>query len=393
MVRTTGNSKISIVLVLSITILIGAALVTGTVINIVSAANSGVKVQPKTYQHPATSIGSTHIVSSAAHGRVNVQPNQHYVTKTLLRGRASLSQCWDLQQKPPPPYGIYYPVPVTCDAKIPGLQIRSTPTSTTIKFDYEGKLLGWSGSVAGDVSGHSGYRGLDNAPIEIKVFVGKDKHLVYQPGVVATTGLDGTFNGTFALCDDPKYSDHSAILTAYVHAASDGTIPGSKYPGPYVLPVEYSLSFGLGVCPSMVHFTDMHITSNPNNDFMFSGKLIREGGPIVGTPINLLANYLDNKPGHVHYFHCLPDKNPTCTTVQEGQLSLYPPGTGILKYETTKADGTFSGSFAACDLSTGYKSDAQLTAQGPTTGVWAFTTMPCSEHLGVHRVVPTIHHT
>ncbi len=73
---------------------------------------------------------------------------------------------------------------------------------------------------------------------------------------------------------------------------------------------------------------------------------------------------------------------------------MVPVGTGILTPKTTNADGTFSGSFTACDLSTGGTSDAQLSAGvngygGLPTGVWAFTTIPCSEHLGAHRVVPT----
>lgn len=70
MVRTTGNLKISIMLVLSISIL-AAVLVTGTVVKIVSAANS-INVQTKTHQHPVTSTGNPHIVSSAVHG-INIQ--------------------------------------------------------------------------------------------------------------------------------------------------------------------------------------------------------------------------------------------------------------------------------------------------------------------------------
>ncbi len=280
MFSTGENQKISIILVLSITTL-AAVLVTGTVVNIVSAANS-VNVQPKTNQRPVTSTGRPHIVSSTAHGSVSIQPNQHHVIKTLLAPHTKgLGQCWNVLEKPPPPYGIYIAYTVTCPAEIPGIHLFTKDTT----INFWGKLLGWKGSVAGDVSGASKYYEVDNAHIEIKVVVGKDKHLVCcQPSVLATTGLDGTFSGTFTLCDDPKYSDHGAILTAYLVGPSGSdtvTIDSKQYPGPYLLPVESSLPFGVNVCPSMIHFTDMHITSNPNYDFTFSGKLMREGVRLV----------------------------------------------------------------------------------------------------------------
>jgi hypothetical protein len=67
--------------------------------------------------------------------------------------------------------------------------------------------------------------GIDNAPIEIKVMMGKDKHAWYTPGVVTKTRYeDATYSGSFSLYDDPKYSDHNAYLTAYL------TIPGQRRP-------------------------------------------------------------------------------------------------------------------------------------------------------------------
>ena len=131
MVRTEENVKISIILVLSITIFT-TVLVTGTVINIISSAAYGsaaaktINVQTKTNQHPVTGTGILHIVSSAAHGSVNVQPNtnQHPVTKTLLGGRASPTgpsgyQCWDVKYYPEPPYGRPMPpIQANCARKI-----------------------------------------------------------------------------------------------------------------------------------------------------------------------------------------------------------------------------------------------------------------------------------
>jgi len=397
MVRKTGNIKISIILVLSIT----AVLVTGTVVNIVSAANSGVKVQPKTYQHPITSIGSTHIVPSAPRGSVKVQPKTNLVTST--RSPHNISAAHGTKCKSGPcPNG-------TWGSEFTALQYIHTKPG---EYSFTGVLKGetFSGVFYGIKSGpvHFGVAYRDNhAPINgpLPTKTSWNGH-PGEPG-------DGTFSGTFWACDDQPSKDHTAYFTAYFdggRAVNIDTLFTDKPTNDYAYDYEGTTSLkdlggnsrllSIDMCPSaQPHFTDMHITSNPNYDFTFSGKLISAGGsPVGGTPINLLASYLDNKPGHVHEFHCLPDKNPTCTTVHEGEKSTVPPGTGILTYETTKADGTFSGSFAACDFSTGggHTSDAQLTAEvngGLPTGVWAFTTMPCSEHLGAHRVLPTIHHT
>ena len=258
-----GESKISIMLMLSITIL-AAVLVTGTV---VSAAGS-VNVQPNTNQHPVRGAGIPHIVSSTAHGSVNVQPNtnQHPLTKTLPGWRASPKgssgyQCWVVRYYPTPPEGRPMPpIQANCPAKFANLYIRST---TADKFDYGGKLLGYVGPV--ELAQAGGWYGIDNAPIEIKVKIGKDGHSWYTPGVVAKTSLeDATFSGTFTLCDDPKYSDHSALFIAYLVGPPGQyqvTIPSTHnppYPGPYNLPVSSGVPFTLNICHATQTKTNQH---------------------------------------------------------------------------------------------------------------------------------------
>jgi hypothetical protein len=155
----------------------------------------------------------------------------------------------------------------------------------------------------------------------------------------------------------------------------------------------------LNIChQDETHFTDMHITSNPHDNFTYSGKLVDERNrPVEGAHVFLTVKYLDSKvPGHPHDLPCLPKNNPSCFPNNQGF--------SILPRKTTNGDGTFSGSFAACDSfvrpGAGYRSDAQLAAefQGgtvpsgyyyylPATSVWGtFTTMPCS------GVVPALVH-
>ena len=101
-----------------------------------------------------------------------------------------------------------------------------------------------------------GWYGIDNAPIEIKAKIGKDGHSWYTPGVVVKTSIeDATFSGTFTLCDDPKYSDHSALYSAYMPVPSGQyvvKVSGSRYPGPYDLPADMTaVPFTLNVCHTM----------------------------------------------------------------------------------------------------------------------------------------------
>ncbi len=422
MVRTTENLKISIMLVLSITIL-AAILVTGTVVNIVSAANS-INVQTKTNQHPVTSTGSPHIVPSAG-GSINIQTktNQHPVTSTgsphIVRSSYKPIIVYVCPAggsvKVPPKYRIVCshtvssaahlslgqcyvvnvidgdgaaPVPSPSDRDCPA-DIRDMylhPSPDGYKFDFGGRLVGCEGQMGesnipftGDKC--YGWVNLDKAPIEIKVMMGKDvshAHGWYTPGVVTKTAADGTFAGTFPLCDDPKYTDHSAYLTAYF---SGGEVSGSKYPGPDVQGTSSTgrgdMWFTLHVCGKSAHFTDMHITSNPHDNFMYSGKLVGEGNLSLDKAwVFLTARYLDDTPTHPHVFDW------------DGAKPLV----------ITNADGTFTGSFVSCDriAGSGYRSDAQFNAQfngmtvsgkipymPATSEKVAFTTMPCAS-LGQH---------
>jgi hypothetical protein len=239
------NVKMSIILVLSITI-VAAVLVTGTIVNIVSAANS-INAQTKASQHPVTRTASPHIVSSAqTHGfNAQTKTNQHPITKTL-KGPAG-AQCWDVRYYPTPPYGSY-PVQVNCEAKFVDLYVRATDPSLS-KFVYGGKLLGWVGAPAGYPGTGAGWYGIDNAPIEIKV---KLTHAHgapdawYTPGVVGKTRLeDATFSGSFSLCDNvTSYGGPIAYFLTYVKGPPGQyvvTIPSKHdppYPGPYSLPAQ-----------------------------------------------------------------------------------------------------------------------------------------------------------
>jgi hypothetical protein len=142
--------------------------------------------------------------------------------------------------------------------------------------------------------------------------------------------------------------------------------------------------FPAAVCPSSRPHVTIHVTSNPHDNFTYSGKLVDEKQlPVTGAHVVLTVKY-DQIPGYPHEFLCL---KATCVPGSQGQdFSLLPPA-------TTKADGTFSGSFLACDnlVRPGGRlsSNAHVTAQYNNENVGVsdeFTTMPCS------GVVPTIHH-
>jgi hypothetical protein len=214
MVRTTGNQKISIMLVLSITIL-AAVLVTGTVVNIVSAANS-INVQTKT--NLVTSTRSPHMVSSATHGNVNVQPktSQHPVTSKgsphILPSAAHGTKCYS----GPCPNG-------TWGSKFTRLVYIPPSKDQPLLYGYSGTLVGETFSGV--------WYGIKSAPIKIGIAY-RDGHccLPYpDSGTDKWMGLrdetswnghpgepgDGTFHGNFVACDNPNAKDHTAYFTAY----------------------------------------------------------------------------------------------------------------------------------------------------------------------------------
>jgi hypothetical protein len=176
MVRITENQTIPIILMLSISIL-ATVLVTGTVINIVSAANS-IKVQTKTIQHPVTRTTSPHIASSVARGK-------------YLRGQGTSDLC-----------GQYCPTQF--------FRMSMVPVGTS-EWKFTGELDGeltWTV----DKEHKSGYYGISHAPIILGVLA-KDHHFGWQyPG---QTNEDGTFSGTFHLCDNDTTKDHSFYFTVY----------------------------------------------------------------------------------------------------------------------------------------------------------------------------------
>jgi hypothetical protein len=399
MVRTTGIQKISIMLVLSITIL-AAVLVTGTVVNIVSAANS-VNVQTNKNQHPVTSTGSPHIVPESykphvvyvcpAGGSVKVPPKYQMACSQTPRSKVGLSQCYivdviDGDGAAPEPS----PRDADCPAAfVPGVWVdippekkgsSSEPNSHVVLL--KGRLLGCTGIMSqskippfrvdcGDVHG---WNPIDNAAIEIKLYVGKDKHASYQPGVITKTKADGTIDGKFSFCDSSKYNDHIAYLTAYLNIppADNHYIKGSKIPGPYDEPVSFgTVQFPLDVC--LAHFSGITINADMSvvpTKFIYSGKLVDElGSPVSGVPVTMESRYLD---GHTF----------TITQCPGGTYSYCPV--------TTKADGTFSSYFVSCDSSTTLKHDAVFNAYyggggGVRSPAWQFSTKPCSGAAPTHE--------
>jgi hypothetical protein len=383
MVNEAEDQKISIILVLSVAILT-AMLVTGTAVNIVSAANT-INVKTKANQHPVKSTGSPHIVSSAHTYGINVQNmtkyHEHPVKvavcsagvqpkyRTMCSHAASsarahgIGQCYtvdiiDGSGSLPTPS----PRPVNCPAKFSDVWIRPGPAPV---FDLGGKLRGCVGLAQSGLPWQrsecvlSDYDPIDNAAIEIKGYVGKDKHYSFSPGLVAKTKADGTFDGSFRLCDQPQYSDHSAYLTYYLNIPpkDGGRVKESTIPGPYDEPVSsVAPTFTVPPCGPApgAHFTDMLVTkTEPEGNFTFSGKLVdNDGQPMGNVELNgFSARYLDDSPktGTFHPF----------------DYKQVPPfGENPLKW--TKADGTFRGSFMSCRAylhpPPSWKYDAEFTA-------------------------------
>jgi hypothetical protein len=198
--HTTGNVKISIILALSIAIL-AAVLVTGTVVNIVSAAKS-INVQTKT--NPVTNTGNPHIAPSAAHG-INVQTktNQHPITSTgnpHIISAAHGTKC----KSGPCPNGAW-------SSKFTAFSLSHASGE---EYHVNGILVGETGSGV--------YYGIKDGTIEIGLSY-RDGHCClpakfrteipynYHPGVPG----DGKFSDFFWTCDDPKAKDHTALVTAY----------------------------------------------------------------------------------------------------------------------------------------------------------------------------------
>jgi hypothetical protein len=402
MVRTPGNQKKSIIVVLTISIL-SSVLLTSTVINTVSAAGS-INIQPKT--NLVTSTRSPHIISSATHRGVNIQPKTNLVTSTRSPHIISAAHGTKCKSGPCPngTWGSKFTVFLLTHPK-------------PREYDYNGILVGETGSGV--------WYGIKSAPIKIGIAY-RDGHCclpypspdssdkwmgvrdeIFYNGHPGEPG-DGKFSGFFAACDDPKANDHTAYVTAYFEGGRAMNIDTYfPHPGPGHGDTAYdydstdslkdlgsnSRLLSIERC-GQAYITDMHVASNPSQNYniTFSGKLIDEWKhPINGARIVLQANYMDNKPGHTHAFNCyLARTDKTADCIQQGVTSK-DPGSGMLvSRPTTKTDGTFSGSFAACDLSiyskpgSGYQSNAGLIANYDPGYAFSglppqlFTTKPCS---------------
>jgi hypothetical protein len=404
-------------LVLSITIL-AAVLVTATVVSIASAATS-ITVQTKTNRHPVTSTGS-HIISSAHTHGINVQNMKNYHPVKVAVCSAGVQPEYRtvcshaVSSAPHGEYGQCYTVSIIdgdhavpspspqsydCPAPFSGVWIKPGPAPS---FSFGGRLDGCVGLVypdtissrreCADISSEGGLKPLDNAAIEIKAYIGNDKHYWYTPGVVTKTKADGTFDGKLSLpipCDSPVYHDHTAYTTFYLNIppADNHYVKGSKIPGPYNEPVSFGqVTFPMNVCkaPEVALVKDITINADMSvvpTKFIYSGKVVDLGGtPVKGVKVGLiLPNYLDNNPltGHFHVF--------TMTECAGGQPTCL---------VETKADGTFSGYFVSCDSSTTLKHDANFQAMliygqpyysAPSQPPWQFSTKPCSGLAPTHE--------
>jgi hypothetical protein len=392
MVRTTGNQKL--VVVLSITILAGV-LVTGTIVNIVSAANS-INIQTKANQHPITST-IAHVVS--ARHDINIQTKaKHPITRTGSPQIVSVAHGTKCKSGSCP--NGTWPSKFT--------DLKYFPNTGKDEIDVTGVLKGQT------------YNGQDygiwEAPVTFSLAFRDNHAFPKQPGETFTDRQgDGKFKAMIWACDDQKYAtnDHTAYFTAYYpggYNLNKDTSPGSS--GGYTR-YDYdgttslhdlggnSRLVKLNICDHAdTRFTDMRIMSNPHDNFTYSGKLMDDRGlsqyggyPVGGAMVDLTVKYLDSKmPAHGHDFPCLPKNKPSCSTNSQGFSTLQ-------RQTTSRNGGTFSGSFAACDRfvrpGMGYSSVAQLTAEFhggntpsgwdtkayylPATSVWdTFTTMPCS---------------
>jgi hypothetical protein len=361
----TGNIEISIILVLSIT----AVLITGTVVNIVSAANSGVKVKPKTYQHPVASIGTTHIVPSAARGSLKLQPKTNLVTST--RSPYIISSAHGTKCKSGPcPNGIW-------GSEFTLLQFTHLVSG---QYSFKGQLKGetYDGT----------FHGIKSAPVHFGVAFRDNHASIIGPAPVRTSmSGDGTFNGAFSACDDPKYTtkDHTSYFTAYFDGGYQVNIDTSIGAHGEDWTYDYkgttslhdlggdSRLLSIDMCKAEARFTDMQIT--PGSDrWYIKGKLVGEGNlPLSGAVVIFSAKYLDDTPTHPHPFIW-----------------------SSIPFQQTMAGGTIDSAFSACDHSTGsgYRSDAQFyvifpnpkdkkfsdyyfPASWPSEG-FAFTTKPCT---------------
>jgi hypothetical protein len=416
-------------LVLSITIL-AAVLVTGTVVNIVSAANT-LNGQQKTNQHPVTSkgspytiplagqktvngqrntnqrnvthIGSPRIVSSAAHGsdKVQLDPNQHViriggwtcnvynvqhisctnqhnVTKpvriqqpgTKFGGQCYIVELVDGTFTVPP-----YPVRVDMDCFSFFKNMYIHQSSDGYRFEYGGQLIGcWGQEWNTFTVGCDAMYGIDNAPIEIKVQQGRPAHAWYAPPATKTPPDESTFSGAFSLCDEEKYSDHSAYLTAYFAGGKVPSVHNPPYPGPYMGEQSTGAAnmpwFTLKVCngplpppppppgPTPTDFTSMHVQYYPSQgyQFPFSGKLEASVGGVKHgleeASLKYSFRYLDDTSSHPHPF--------TMGHIggQKTHIDYY-----------TVGGGGFSGIIPVCDdpkyNTTTYNQDAEFNVNYP----------------------------
>jgi hypothetical protein len=174
MVRTMGNQKMSIMVVLSMTIL--AILVTGTEVNIVSAAKS-INVQLKANQHPVTGTFNAQTKTNQLHITSAGTPRGKYLHAALCNGTG-------------------------CITKFFKMRIDRVGVS---EWRYTAEL---DGNVP---SGGSTFYGISYAPITVGILTGDDRFNLKVPG---KTDQYGTSIGAFHICDNGT-NDHYFYVTMY----------------------------------------------------------------------------------------------------------------------------------------------------------------------------------
>jgi hypothetical protein len=202
MVRTAVNQKISIMLVLSITIL-AAVLVTGAVEDIVSAAGI-IKVHANTKQHPVTSTGNAHIVSAAGIIKVHANTKQHPVTST---------------GNPPPTLSCLDEPEGKCPTQL--FVFSAPPDDTPYWFGFAGELVDiYHPNKVIPISGapiHFSARYVDDTVSHPHPFTFTDPAGGPQPVKTEDSGWFIHFTTPFYACEKPEYRayNHDAILTAH----------------------------------------------------------------------------------------------------------------------------------------------------------------------------------
>jgi hypothetical protein len=208
MVGTTGTPKISIMLVLSISILSGV-LVTGTVVNILAAGSINVQTKENQDAVTARSTGISHNLASGTESmahRINVQTKTKVIPVTSKGNPHISSAAQGINQTSTKHV-------VSNTKRLRGDQIwNSWFNRNGMDLKKNGNTFTFGGQLIGET--YFGTHGIRYAPIILGVLA-KDRHFGWQfPWKISQ---EGWFGGSFHLCDGQQFlnKDHHFYFTAY----------------------------------------------------------------------------------------------------------------------------------------------------------------------------------